>query len=338
MLRRLASPVVVAVTTAVLISATGVAGATAPETPNPGLAEQIAGAYLSPAGQEVRVQLAGLAENPALPTAASALLQSYGPAGSNELTAFQVNLLDALIAATANPVIVAAGLTGKPLSPAQQLQRQQLQIQLGNNPAVQAITNAGSRLMTSPQLPADITAVAASTSTSYATLTPPRTAGQGGSAAFDTTLRALAGMRTGAGFAGFAAQLTPVLRAPGLPAVLAQQAPLSVAAFLPPSSFAALQSSPLRTASLLGFLVGALEVLAGVAEIVVGAVLFPFDPIDGALEIAGGVYDVVTGVTDFAGNLDCDKDGDPGDPNDPWECAARNQPGSSVRIPANAVR
>jgi hypothetical protein len=99
-----------------------------------------------------------------------------------------------------------------------------------------------------------------------------------------------------------------------------------------------LQSSPLRTASLLGFLVGALEVLAGVAEIVVGAVLFPFDPIDGALEIAGGVYDVVTGVTDFAGNLDCDKDGDPGDPNDPWECAARNQPGSSVRIPANAVR
>jgi hypothetical protein len=288
--------------------------------------QQIVKAYNSASGIQVRAKLATLIADPALPQAAHALLKSDGPAGSNSLTAFQSDLLNALITATKDPALLSAMLSGTAADGNAWLKRLRLRSQLLGNPAVRVLDRTGSQLKHAAELPADISAGAAGSQTTYTTLTPPPTANQGGSAALDTVIGDFAGLRTSSDFNDYAGQLGPVLANPSFQNLVKDQPPLTVASFLPTTEAMALRTpaDPYRifTASLLDDIrITTLEILVPIALFVIGLIYLPVE-IPAALAIAtlvGAIYtgtQVAQGVIDLANDLDCDHDGDPFDPAD----------------------
>ena len=215
------------------------ASASAPP-PNTSAMQQIIAANNSPSGVQVRAGMASLLTDPALPQAAQALLQSYGPAGSNALTPFQVDLLNALVTATKDPSLLSAMLTGHAVSGLAVVEGLRLRLQLQGNPAVRALISAGFQLRHSSELTADISAGAAGSLVTYSTLTPAPTAGQGGSAAMDQVISDFASLRTSSAYNTYANQLSSVSSDPGFRELMDAQPPITLLGLLPTSELAAL--------------------------------------------------------------------------------------------------
>jgi hypothetical protein len=321
MARKLIRPLTVAVAVAVAMTTTGVANAATANAPEHALSNQIIAAYQSPAGLQVTAQLETLLSDPALPAAAMALLQSDGVSGRNDLTLFQQDLLKALITETTDPTLTAARLSGTPLSPQQRREERKLQAALRKNPAVDTLIEAGQQLRDSNQLAPDVATVAAGNGTSYTTLTPPPTAGQGGSAALDTVIGDVAALRTSPSFSGLAFDLAPVLQNPGFVQLLEDQRPLDVASFLPVQNMISLLISHDSDPGITDIVKSSLEILGGVAAIGAVILLAPEELAGAALAgvvlgIVAGVSAVAVGMIDLGTALDCDLDGDPFDPAD----------------------
>ena len=319
--RRITAPLSVLVTAALTISMAGTALASTPASGSQSLSSQIAAAYRSPSGVQLRGQLASIFSDPALPAAAKALIQSDGPSGKNDLTDFQTDLLKALVTETGDPSLVAARLTGKALTFNQWADSVREQIELLRNPAVSTLARAGWQLHNSPQLPADIAAVASNDSVTYSAFTPPATANQGGSAALDSVIGDIAALRTSQAFTDYASKLTPVLQDSRFSSLLKGQSPLDIASFLPVSDMIALLIPNDHDPAILDVVKASLEILGGLAAL--GAVLLS-SPIVIAgvtitatgLAITAAVSAIAVGVLDLATSLDCDHDGDPWDPAD----------------------
>ena len=287
---------------------------------NPG--QQIVAAYNSSAGQQTRAKLVALLSDPALPKAAHALLASDGPTGTKTLTSSRIQLIKALITVTKDPKLLAAKLEGKSLTPKQHLDEVKLRGQLEANPAVQALSNAGRHLRNSPALSSDLSAGAAAAQTSYSTLTPPPTAGQGGNASLDAVLADFSALRASPDFDSYASQLHPALSNPDLRKLIQRQSPLTLAAFLSPADLQALQLHGTYTTSLVSDLGTAVwDIIGPIAVFAVGLYFLPAEvPLVLALAtFLGAIYtgeQVAQGVITIANDLDCDHDGDPFDPAD----------------------
>lgn len=222
----LAMTAVAALTT---VSPAGAAQAATSVPASESLASQIAAVYDSPTGVQVRKGIAESFTDPALPTAAAYLLNTYGPTGTNVLSAFQVDLLNALITETDSASLISTEYYGKPLNPAQQAQAGELQAQLMKNPAVTAIIAAGAQLATSPDLTADIDAaakVSVTTGSPMPTHIP----------AIDTVVDGYAKLENSASFKTFAGNLSPLILNAGFPALLRTEGSVMVAGFLPAAS------------------------------------------------------------------------------------------------------
>jgi len=315
-------PLIVAVSAAVALISTGVANAATASDPEHSLAAQIAAAGQTPAGVQVRTQLGIVMSDPALPAAAAALLQSDGPGGLNDLTLFQQDLLKALIIETSDPTLISAELTGSPLTPSQRLEARQLQSELLKNPAIDTLIKAGKQLRdSSSQLSSAIGTVTAGTGVIYSTLTPPPTAGRGGSLALDAVISDVAALRMSSAFSGLALQMEPLFQDPAFPQLLEDQLPLSVASFLPVQDMISLLISHDRDPQLTDIAKAAMEILGGLAGIGAAILLLPEEITTAIfagtlLAIFAAESAVVIGIIDLGQALDCDHDGDPFDPAD----------------------
>ena len=316
--RRISSSLALVVVAVLSVTASGVAQAAVPQPPSKGLSSEVATAYQSAGGVQLRSQLASLFSDPALQAAAKAVLKSDGPTGRNDLTSFQADLLKALITETTAPSILSAKLTGKRLSWKEQLEALRLQHQLSDNPAIKTLARAGWQLGRSSQLPADIATVVTNNSASYSALTPPATANQGGSAALDTVVSDVAALRTGSAFTSYASQLTPILQDSHFPRLLEDQSPLNTAAFLPASSLIALLIPQDHDPAITDIVKSSLEILIGIAATGAAILLAPEELAGAALVGVGlavfaGLGTTVVGIIDLGTALDCDHDGDPFD-------------------------
>lgn len=296
------------------------------------LGGQFQAAYDSAAGHQLRNQLADIVTDPAFPAIATSLLKAAGPSGTNSLTNFQVQMLRAVQSEAGHSALVAALLTGKPLTQAQRLELLGLRDEF-SNAAVQAYNRAGQQLKNSAQLPSVISAAVTSDSQVFSTLTPPSSVPQGGSADVDTAIDEVAAWRTSPAFATFDNELASALADPGLISLVRQQNALTVAGFLTPQQLAALSTTSLphldaRTlpvtpltpiqndefnlAALTFTLFGAVAAFALLTPpglLVAGTIVLAF----GILAWAAAVVPI---ANDLAVHLDCDNDGDIWDPAD----------------------
>jgi hypothetical protein len=286
-------------------------------------ARQIIDAYRSASGIQVESQLTALLSSPSLRATATALLQSDGPAGANDLTAFQAGMLNALIIGTSNPALLIAKISGRPLSWAERLQEKLLQQQLSHDGAVRTLIQSGSQLKRSSALAGDISAAAAGTVTTYSTLYPPTSVGQGGSADLDSVIDDFASMRTSAAFTDFASQLGPPLGDPQIQGLVTSQPALRVAAFLPVAELVGLHIShgAFTLSALNGIKSAIMDIILPIAGLVISILTLPEEitvlvAAGLVLGVIGTIYSVVNGVDTIANDLDCDHDGDPFDPAD----------------------
>lgn len=297
------------------------------------LGGQFQTAYNSAAGHQVRSQLATILTDPAVPGIAASLLKAAGPSGTNSLTGFQVQMLRAIQIEAAHSSLLAALLTGKPLTQAQRLELPVLREQFDSNAAVQAYNRAGQRLKNSDQLASAISAAVTSDSQVFSTLTPPSSVPQGGSADIDTAIDEAAALRTSQAYATFDNDLASALADPGLVNLVRQQNAITVAGFLTPQQLASLsttssmhldarmlpvtpmtpiQNDEFNLAALTFTLFGAVAAFALLTPpgaLVAGTIVL-------ALGILAWAAAVVPIANDLAVHLDCDNDGDLFDPDD----------------------
>lgn len=323
--------------TAVAVGVASVGTANATPTPahsgagsERALVKQLQQAYDSANGQQARSMLASMIADPALPTLATSLLQQASPSGTNNLTAFQTDMLKEIQLAARHSTLFTAVLTGQRLTRDQGREFERVRDQFTDNPAFRAYAAAGRQLSRSTQFPADISAAVASDSQSFATLTPPPSVDQGGSAALDTLVDDVATWRTSSAFAGYDSTLTTALADPALTDLIRDQGPVAAAGFLPPQQLAALivpaDQDPLTPIqkdefNLLGLFFTATAALVTFAFftppglLVAGTVLL-------AIALLAVASFTVPVADQFAQDLDCDGDGDPfdqadGTPSDP---------------------
>ena len=297
-----------------------------------GLGRQFQAAYDSAAGQQVRGQLAAIITDPAVPAIATSLLKAAGPSGTNSLTDFQVQMLRAVQIEAGHSALLAALLTGRPLTLSQRLELPVLGYQFDGNPAVQAFTRAGQQLEHSAQLSSVVSAATATDSQVFSTLTPPSSVSQGGSTDIDTAIDEVAAWRTSQAFTTFDTELASALSDPGLVNLVREQNPTVVAGFLSPQQLAALTTTSLHLDAYTLPVTPLTPIqtdefnLAGLTFTLIGAVVaFAFFTPPGAL-IAGTILlslgilayaaFAVPVATDLAAHLDCDNDGDLFDPAD----------------------
>jgi hypothetical protein len=266
----------------------------------------------------VRQLLAAMLSDPAVRTLASSVLQN----DAAQLTPFQSSLLGALLTATQDPGVINVIINGQAPTPRQRALIGQINGQLSSNAAIQVIRTTGAKLKGAQQT---------NLLTSYVStaigndILPLGTISTLGDPNLDAIVQDFANLRNSTLFANIISSVVPILQDPDFITFLHNQPPEILAAFIPADVLIALKlpgdaSNPALT--------GFLEIVGGFALILAAGILgIPLlagleglaliGAAIGLLLIAlGGCASIFAGVLNLFKQIDCDRDGDPNDPND----------------------
>jgi hypothetical protein len=203
-----------------------------------------------------------------------------------------------------------------PLTSSQQAELGYFRNYILANPAFQKIMSVGAKAQQNPSaLAADVGNAVGALNSSPLGVTP------SGDPAIDAIQHDIAALQSSSAFSTFRQSMTPILADPGFVSLLQMEPAQDAAAFIPAGTLINLQLNNDADPPLLDIVKAGLEIVGGVAAIVAAIALAPEVLVGAALvgtiaAIVGGVAALIIGVIDLAVALDCDHDGDPGDPDD----------------------
>jgi hypothetical protein len=289
------------------LAAVGVLSRTPAFAASDPIRDNLIAAFSSPAGTDVRRQVANLLTDPSMSGIVS-FLESQPP---QSLTGFQKASLAAASEILPNSDALQALLTGSTLTKAQSTQLTQLKADLHNNPAIQLLNSKGAQFKGSSGLQSAVNEYVTNLTTPFTPVPP------GGGPAIDAFDAAYAVLRSSSSFGQYAATLTPLMQDPSFLSVLQGSPPHVVASYIPASQAWGLllpnDHDPSVT-DIVNFFGGVVVLTLGTivailtlpadAVLLLGLVLLGFLVALGVLEF------------DFLATIDCDHDGDPWDSND----------------------